>query len=110
MQAHAHDRGGHNHGVSADADRRYLASALALIVGFMAAEVVTGIVAHSLALLSDAGHMLTDAAAIAFSLIAIGLARRPAKGAMTFGLRRIEIVSAQVNGITAAGVGGADRL
>ena len=98
MDKHGHE--GHSHAVSSDADRRYLAIALALIVGFMAAEVVTGILAHSLALLSDAAHMLTDAAAIAFSLIAISLARRPAKGAMTFGLRRIEIVSAQVNGIT----------
>jgi cobalt-zinc-cadmium efflux system protein len=100
MPEHAHDHRGHSHSVSADADRRYLGIALALIVGFMAAEVVTGIVAHSLALLSDAAHMLTDAAAIGFSLIAIGLAQRPAKGKMTFGLRRIEIVSAQVNGIT----------
>jgi cobalt-zinc-cadmium efflux system protein len=91
---------GHGDGVSTDADRRYLAIALALIVGFMAAEVVTGIVAHSLALLSDAAHMLTDAAAIAFSLIAIGLARRPARGAMTFGLRRVEILSGQINGIS----------
>ena len=98
MSEHGHE--GHTHPVSSDADRRYLAIALALIVGFMAAEVVTGIIAHSLALLSDAAHMLTDAAAIAFSLVAIGLARRPAEGAMTFGLRRIEIVSAQVNGIT----------
>jgi cobalt-zinc-cadmium efflux system protein len=98
MSEHGHE--GHTHAVSSDADRRYLAIALALIVGFMAAEVVTGIIAHSLALLSDAAHMLTDAAAIAFSLVAIGLARRPAEGAMTFGLRRIEIVSAQVNGIT----------
>jgi cobalt-zinc-cadmium efflux system protein len=98
MSEHGHE--GHTHAVSSDADRRYLAIALALIVGFIAAEVVTGIIAHSLALLSDAAHMLTDAAAIAFSLVAIGLARRPAEGAMTFGLRRIEIVSAQVNGIT----------
>lgn len=91
---------GHGHGVSAEADRGKLAIALALIVGFMAAEVVTGIVAHSLALLSDAAHMLTDAGAIAFSVIAIGLAGRPAKGTMTFGLKRVEILSAQVNGIT----------
>jgi cobalt-zinc-cadmium efflux system protein len=100
MHEHGNDNAGHGHAVSSDADRRYLAIALALIVGFMAAEVVAGILAHSLALLSDAAHMLTDAAAIAFSLIAIGLARRPAEGAMTFGLKRIEIVSAQVNGIT----------
>ena len=66
----------------------------------MAAEVVTGILANSLALLSDAAHMLTDAAAIGFSLVAIGLAKRPAGGQMTFGLKRAEILSAQANGIT----------
>jgi cobalt-zinc-cadmium efflux system protein len=90
----------HQHGHSADADRRQLTIALILILAFMAAEVVAGIVANSLALLSDAAHMLTDAAAIALSLIAIRLARRPAAGTMTFGLKRVEILSAQVNGIT----------
>ncbi len=96
----SHSHAGHTHGASADADRRQLSIALVLILGFMAAEVVTGIVANSLALLSDAAHMLTDAAAIALSLIAIRLAERPAAGMMTFGLKRVEILSAQVNGIT----------
>jgi len=91
---------GHSHGAPADADRGKLWAALALIVAFMAAEVVVGIVANSLALLSDAAHMLTDAAAIALSLAALRLARRPAGGAMTFGLKRVEILSAQANGIT----------
>jgi cobalt-zinc-cadmium efflux system protein len=86
--------------VSPDADRSRLLIALALIVGLMAAEVVAGIAADSLALLSDAGHMLTDAAALGLSLIALQLAKRPAGGEMTFGLRRVEILSAQVNGIT----------
>ncbi len=90
----------HHHGHSADADRGRLTIALALILAFMAAEVVTGIVADSLALLSDAAHMLTDAAAIGFSLVAIRLAARPAEGSMTFGLKRVEILSAQANGIT----------
>ncbi|MGC1851467.1 MAG: cation diffusion facilitator family transporter [Solirubrobacterales bacterium] len=97
----SHSHAGHTHGVaSADADRSKLRIALALILGFMAAEVVTGIVANSLALLSDAAHMLTDAAAIALSLVAIRLSKRPAEGQMTFGLKRVEILSAQVNGIT----------
>jgi cobalt-zinc-cadmium efflux system protein len=91
---------GHSHGLSADADRGKLRLALALILAFMAAEVVTGIVANSLALLSDAAHMLTDAAAIAVSLVAIQLSRRPPGGRMTFGLKRVEILSAQANGIT----------
>jgi len=96
----SHTHAGHSHGVSADADRGKLLIALALIVGFMAAEVVAGIVANSLALLSDAAHMLTDAAAIGLALVAIDLARRPAEGRMTFGLKRVEILSAQANGIT----------
>jgi cobalt-zinc-cadmium efflux system protein len=90
----------HSHGASADADRGKLTIALVLILGFMAAEVVTGILADSLALLSDAAHMLTDAAAIGLSLIAIHLVKRPAAGQMTFGLKRVEILSAQANGIT----------
>ena len=98
--SHRHSHAGHTHGASADADRGKLAVALALILAFMAAEVVTGIVANSLALLSDAAHMLTDAAAIGFSLVAINLAQRPAGGQMTFGLKRAEILSAQANGIT----------
>jgi cobalt-zinc-cadmium efflux system protein len=102
VSAHAHDHGhgGHAHGVSADADSRKLAIALGLIVGFMLLEVVAGLVAGSLALLSDAGHMLTDAAAIGLSLIAIRLAARPAEGVMTYGLKRVEILSAQANGVT----------
>jgi cobalt-zinc-cadmium efflux system protein len=90
----------HNHGVSADADGRKLAIALALIAGFMCVEVVVGILASSLALLSDAAHMLTDAGALALSLIAIRLARRPARGAMTYGLKRSEILAAAINGST----------
>jgi cobalt-zinc-cadmium efflux system protein len=97
-RSHAHP--GPAQGVSADVDFGKLAIALALIVGFMAVEVAVGVIAHSLALLSDAGHMLTDAGAIGLALIAIRLARRPAQGAMTYGLKRVEILSAQANGIT----------
>jgi cobalt-zinc-cadmium efflux system protein len=95
---HHHEH--HHHGVSADADGRKLAIALALIVGFMCVEVAVGIAADSLALLSDAAHMLTDAAALALSLLAIRLARRPAAGAMTYGLKRSEILAAAINGST----------
>jgi cobalt-zinc-cadmium efflux system protein len=86
--------------VRADADRRALAIALALIAGLMVVEVVVGVLSSSLALLSDAAHMLTDAAALALALLANRLARRPAGGAMTFGLGRAEILSAQANGAT----------
>jgi len=101
-QVHEHDHGvgGHAHGVSADADRGKLTLALALILGFMVFEVVIGAMVHSLALLSDAAHMLTDAGAIALSLVAIRLAAKPAKGAMTYGYKRAEILSAQFNGAT----------
>jgi cobalt-zinc-cadmium efflux system protein len=97
---HSHGGGhaGHSHGVSADADRGKLAVALALIVGFMVFEVVVGALVHSLALLSDAAHMLTDAGAIALSLVAIRLAAEPATGQMTYGFKRAEILSAQFNG------------
>jgi cobalt-zinc-cadmium efflux system protein len=93
----AHD---HDHGVRADADVRPLATALVLIVAFMAAEVAAGIVANSLALLSDAAHMLVDAAALGLSVWAARLAARPPGGGMTFGFRRAEILSAQANAIT----------
>jgi cobalt-zinc-cadmium efflux system protein len=97
---HSHAGHGHDHAISADADRRKLGIALGLILAFMAVEVAVGIAASSLALLSDAAHMLTDAAAIALALVAIRLARRPARGAFTFGLKRAEILSAQFNGAT----------
>jgi cobalt-zinc-cadmium efflux system protein len=90
----------HHHHAHAAADGRRLSLALALILGFMAVEVVAGILASSLALLSDAAHMLTDAGAIALALLAARLASRPATGGFTFGLRRAEILSAQVNGAT----------
>jgi cobalt-zinc-cadmium efflux system protein len=95
MHDHAHT---HTH-VHTD-DTRRLSVALALILALMAAEVVAGILASSLALLSDAAHMLTDAAAIGLALFAASLARRPAGGRFTFGFRRGEILSAQLNGAT----------
>ena len=75
-------------------------AALALILAFMVVEIVAGVLASSLALLSDAGHMLTDAAALALSLAAARLAQRGASGSMTYGLGRAEILSAQANGLT----------
>jgi cobalt-zinc-cadmium efflux system protein len=86
--------------VDRDADTHGLKLSLALIVAFMAAEIVVGLLASSLALLSDAAHMLTDAAALALALLAARLATRPAGGSMTFGLGRAEILSAEANGLT----------
>ena len=77
QEEHRHGHGGHSHGVSADADRRWLSLALGLIGVFMAGEVVAGLIARSLALLSDAAHMLTDAGAIVLALVAMRLAARP---------------------------------
>lgn len=91
---------GHGHGVSANADRRYLAGTLALLLAFMAGEILIGLAAHSLALISDAGHMLTDAFSIALALVAMRLAARPPEGGYTYGLKRAEILSAQLNGLT----------
>lgn len=97
---HDHAHRHHSHGVGRDADKRYLSLALALLLGFMAVEIITGILASSLALISDAGHMLTDAAALGLSLATMKLAERPPVGDLTFGLQRLEILSAQANGIT----------
>jgi cobalt-zinc-cadmium efflux system protein len=96
---HAH---GHEHG---EESRRRLTIALVLILGLMAGEVVAGVLADSLALLSDAAHMLTDAGALALALLALRLARRPPGGDFTFGLRRAEILSAQINGATLVALG-----
>ena len=98
--SHSHGPGGPTVAASGPRNTRYLAAALALILAFMAVEVIVGILAKSLALISDAGHMLTDAAAIALALIAARLAARPARGNLTYGLKRVEILSAQANGIT----------
>jgi cobalt-zinc-cadmium efflux system protein len=95
---HVHD---HEH----SGDSRALALALALIVGLMAGEVAFGVVAGSLALLADAGHMLTDAAALGLALAAASFAARPARGRWTFGFRRLEILAAHVNGISLLVVG-----
>jgi cobalt-zinc-cadmium efflux system protein len=98
----------HQHGetrIAATSDRRLLGLALAVLLVFMAAEVALGFLASSLALLADAGHMLTDAAALGFALLAAWLAARPAEGRWTFGLGRAEILAAQANGLTLALLG-----
>lgn len=92
---HAHERR-----PSADADRRWLLAALGVVVAFMAGEVVAGLLAHSLALLADAGHMLTDAAALLLAVVASRIAQRPARGAYTYGFARVDALSGQANGIT----------
>lgn len=80
------------------AERKRLTFVLALTAAFMVAEVVGGVLSNSLALLADAGHMLTDVAALGLSLFAMHLARRPARPDRTFGYVRLEILAALVNG------------
>jgi cobalt-zinc-cadmium efflux system protein len=94
---HAPSRG--HFDATASADRRPLGAALALLLAFMVAEIAVGVVAGSLALVADAGHMATDAAALGLALFAAWAATRPARGPWTYGFGRVEILAAQVNGI-----------
>jgi cobalt-zinc-cadmium efflux system protein len=104
---HEHDHGhdhehDHDHGHAADlrdVSRRRLLIALALTASFLVVEVAAGILSGSLALLSDAGHMLTDAGALGLALWAQNLGARPRSGSKTFGYRRAEILAAAANGI-----------
>jgi cobalt-zinc-cadmium efflux system protein len=88
---HAHDHG-------RAADRRVLAAALALVVVFAVVELVGGLLADSLALLADAGHMVGDAGSLGLALFAAWIAARPATAARTYGFRRAEILAALANG------------
>lgn len=99
------DHDGHHHGPShpharSARDRRILTWALALVAGYMLAEVIGGLAANSLALLADAGHMLSDAAALSLSLFALWIARRPPSPRRTYGYYRAEILAALANGAT----------
>ena len=91
---------GHDHSPPGAGHRRPLAVVLGISGTILAVEVAGAVISGSLALLADAGHMLTDAGALAASLLAFRLARRPGSGAWTFGFRRAEVLSAQANGIT----------
>lgn len=99
MSTHNHTgHAGHRHGQGGS--QRALVITLVLVVVYMAAEVVGGLLANSLALIADAGHMLSDAAALALSLFAMWAARQPAGPQHTFGYVRTEILAALVNGAT----------
>jgi cobalt-zinc-cadmium efflux system protein len=95
----------HSHAHARTSDRRALIAALVLILGLMAVEIAAGIVAGSLALLADAGHLVTDAGALAFALFALWVAGRPPRGRWTYGYGRVEILAAQANGIALLLVG-----
>lgn len=97
---HDHDHG-HSHGPGAwrDTDRKALLIAAGLTAGFMLAEVAGGLLTGSLALLADAGHMLSDSFSLFLALGAVALAARPATARRTFGFKRAEILAALVNGV-----------
>lgn len=92
---HSHAGHGHTHGVT---DQRRIGWAFLIIAVFMVVEIVGGLVSGSLALLADAGHMVSDTAALGFSWLAIHYGARPATGRLTYGYRRLEILAAFVNG------------
>lgn len=103
MSGHTHGGQGHSHG--ADANARQLGTALVLTGSFLVVEVIYGFVSGSLALLSDAGHMLTDVMALALSLFALRIGRRAADVRRTFGYRRAEILAAAVNAAALFAIG-----
>jgi cobalt-zinc-cadmium efflux system protein len=96
----AHTQGNQSSPTAGTRHRKRLTLALVLAAVYMVAEVVGGLLANSLALLADAGHMLTDVAALGLSLFAIWAAQRPATPKRTYGYRRMEILAALVNGAT----------
>lgn len=94
-----HDHGAHGH-VHGGGDERALAIATILTGGFMFAEIVGGVISGSLALLADAGHMLTDFASLLLAWLALRLARRPADWKRTYGFDRLAVLAAFVNGLS----------
>ena len=89
----------HAHGIPSTDNERALRIALALTGSFLIAEVIGGVLTGSLALISDAAHMLTDTAALAIALAAIRIARRPADRRRTYGYHRFEILAAAFNAL-----------
>ncbi len=94
----------HSHGTATGRHRRRLVAVLVLTLAVVAVQVVGGLVSGSLALLADAGHMLTDATGVAIALTAAALATRPATKARTYGLQRAEILAAMANALLLAGL------
>ncbi|MDO8288910.1 MAG: cation diffusion facilitator family transporter [Parvibaculum sp.] len=97
MSAHSHDHHGHSHGATSE---RRVALAMWITGGFMVIEAIGGWWSGSLALIADAGHMLTDTGALALAWLAVRFARRPADGAHSYGYHRAEILAAFLNGAT----------
>lgn len=111
---HAHDHAGHSHGFGAHAlearradSRRRMWAALAINAALLLAEALGGVLTGSLALLADAGHLLSDVGSIVLALIAARLASLPAAGRRTFGYQRSEVLAALVNGLLLVAVSAA---
>lgn len=96
---HGHDHHGHQHDHAREGNKKGLAIALTITFGIMFLEFFGGLVTNSLALLSDSGHMLSDASALALSLIALWFSSKPSSAKRTFGFHRFEILTALFNGI-----------
>ncbi len=94
--SHGHSHGGHDHGTASE---RRLRWALAIIVTFMGVEAIGGVLAHSLALIADAGHMFADAGALTLSIAALRIGRRPANHRYSYGHERYQVLAAFVNGL-----------
>ena len=103
---HSHGNpGAHDHTNDLrQASKRSLILALILICGYMVVEIIGGVLSGSLALLADAGHMLTDAASIGLALAAMHFATRAASARRTFGYHRLEILAALVNALALGGI------
>ncbi|MCQ6275713.1 cation transporter [Bacillus sp. V3B] len=100
---HGHGHGhhhGHHHSHGHSANKKALLVSFILITTFMVVEVIGGLLTNSLALLADAGHMLSDAAALGLSFFALKLGERKASQSKTFGYKRFEIIAAALNGFT----------
>lgn len=97
---HHHNGHGHAHNHGFQKNRKALVIAIGVTGAIMVVEVIGGILSNSLALLSDAGHMLTDLLSLLLSLIALQLASRPSSSKRTYGFYRMEILAALINGAT----------
>ncbi len=98
-RGHSHEHGGHSHGEDPQ-NRRALAAALAITAAYTVAEVIGGLITGSLALLADAGHMLSDNFSLGLALFAFWLSAKPPTPDRSFGYKRAEILAALVNGVT----------
>jgi cobalt-zinc-cadmium efflux system protein len=100
---HSHDHHGnghHHHDLGREGNKKGLTIALLITAGIMLLEFFGGLITHSLALLSDSGHMLSDASSLVLSLVAIWFAAKPASPNKTYGFYRFEILAALFNGVT----------